>query len=175
MGFTFTYRLMLLLAAACMLGVSHANKDWGSPKSNYTGWGWRWNSTTQHPLNETQGPQKIIVGGPQNWHFGFNYSHWAFQNAPFYFNDTLVFKYDPPSNNTFPHSVYLFPDRWSYLNCNLKRAKMIANATQGDGDGFEFVLDKWSSFYFACGEHNGIHCKAGGMKFMVVPLFRWHY
>ncbi|KAE8690609.1 Cytochrome P450-like protein [Hibiscus syriacus] len=168
---------MLLVAAAYMLGVSHANKDWGSPKSNYTSWGWRWNSTNQHPLNETQGPQKIIVGGPQNWHFGFNYSHWAFQNAPFYFNDTLghVQVRSTGQQHVPSHSVYLFPDRWSYLNCNLKRGKMIANATQGGGDGFEFVLHKWSPFYFACGEHNGIHCKAGGMKFMVVPLFRWLY
>ncbi|KAL4304536.1 hypothetical protein GQ457_10G021050 [Hibiscus cannabinus] len=179
MGFTFAYRLMLVVAAASLLGVSQANKDWGSSKSNYTGrgWGWGWNSTNNHPMNETEseGPQKIIVGGAENWHFGFNYSDWAFQNAPFYFNDTLVFKYDPPSNGTFPHSVYLFPDRWSYMNCNLKRAKMIANATQGGGDGFEFVLNKWRPFYFACGEHDGIHCKLGGMKFMVAPLFRWHY
>ncbi|GMI88218.1 hypothetical protein HRI_002491100 [Hibiscus trionum] len=175
MGSTIAYRLMLVVAAASMLGLSQANKGWGSPKSNYTGWGWGWNSTNKHPLNETERPQKITVGGAEKWHFGFNYSDWAFQNAPFYFNDTLVFKYDPPSNGTFPHSVYLFPDRWSYLNCNLKRAKMIANATQGGDDGFEFVLNKWIPYYFACGEHNGIHCKIGGMKFMVVPLFRWHY
>ncbi|GMI83642.1 hypothetical protein HRI_002033400 [Hibiscus trionum] len=106
--------------------------------------------------------------GSENWHLGFNYSDWAFQNAPFYFNDTLVFKYDPPSNTTFPHSVYLFPDRWSYLNCNLKRAKMIANATQGGGNGFEFALKRWRPYYFACCERNGFHCKVGGMRFMVV-------
>ena len=86
-----------------------------------------------------------------------------------------VFKYDPPSNNTFPHSVYLFPDLWSYLNCDLKRAKMIANATQGGGDGFDFMLKRWKPYYFACGERNGFHCKVGAMRFMVVPLFRWHY
>ncbi|MBA0751448.1 hypothetical protein Gogos_000369 [Gossypium gossypioides] len=186
MGFTFAYRLILIVATVSVLGVSLANKDWGSPNSNYTGWGWGWgwgssksNHTGQgfnnHPLNETQGSKKIIVGGSENWHFGFNYSNWAFNNAPFYFNDTLVFKYDPPSNTTFPHSVYLFPDRWSYLNCDLKRAKMVANTTEGGGDGFEFVLKRWTPYYFACGERNGFHCKVGSMRFMVMPLFRWHY
>ncbi|TYI45523.1 hypothetical protein E1A91_D13G043000v1 [Gossypium mustelinum] len=188
MGFAFAYRLILVVAVASVLGISLANKDWGSPNSNYTGWGWGWgwgwgssksNHTGQgfnnHPVNETQGPKKIIVGGSENWHFGFNYSDWAFNNAPFYFNDTLVFKYDPPSNSTFPHSVYLFSDRWSYLNCDLKRAKMVANATQGGGEGFEFVLKRWTPYYFACGERNGFHCKVGGMRFMVMPLFRWHY
>ncbi|XP_022763343.1 uncharacterized protein LOC111308916 isoform X2 [Durio zibethinus] len=176
MGFTYAHGLVLVMAAAAsMLEVSVANKDWVS-KSNYTGWGWGWGwSSNNNPLNETEGPNKIIVGGSENWRFGFNYSEWAFQNAPFYFNDTLVFKYDPPSNTTFPHSVYLFPDLWSYLNCNLKRAKMIANATQGGGDGFEFALNRWRTYYFACGERNGFHCKVGGMRFMVVPLFRWHY
>ncbi|XVE93323.1 hypothetical protein REPUB_Repub01dG0182000 [Reevesia pubescens] len=170
MGFSFAHGLILFVAAASVLGsVSMANKDWGT-KSNYTGWGWN-----NHPLNETEGPNKIIVGGSENWHFGFNYSDWAYQNAPFYYNDTLVFKYEPPSNGTFPHSVYLFPDLWSYLNCDLKRAKMIANATQGGGDGFVFELKRWTPYYFACGERNGIHCKVGGMRFKVVPLFRWHY
>ncbi|XWS39983.1 hypothetical protein CRYUN_Cryun18bG0101200 [Craigia yunnanensis] len=172
MAFTYAHGLILVAAAASMLGVSMANKDWAG--SNYTGWGWGWGSNN-HPMNETEGPNKIIVGGSENWHFGFNYSDWTFRNAPFYFNDTLVFKYDPPSNTTFPHSVYLFPDLWTYLNCDLKRAKMIANATQGGGDGFEFVLERWKPYYFACGERNGFHCKVGGMRFMVVPLFRWHY
>ncbi|KAJ4716365.1 Plastocyanin-like domain protein [Melia azedarach] len=42
-------------------------------------------------------PARSLVGGSEPWHFGFNYSDWAFQNAPFYVNDVLVFKYDPPS------------------------------------------------------------------------------
>ncbi|KAK6241022.1 Phytocyanin domain - like 10 [Theobroma cacao] len=177
MGFTHAHGLILVLIAASMLGGSMGSKDWGH-SSNYTGWGWGWGSgwgsQNNQTLNQTEGPNKIIVGGSENWHYGFNYSEWAFQNAPFYFNDTLVFKYDPPSNNTFPHSVYLFHDFWSYLNCDLKRAKMIASPTQGGGDGFEFVLKRWRSHYFACGERNGVHCKAGGMRFMVVPLLRWH-
>ncbi|XVF01213.1 hypothetical protein REPUB_Repub04eG0068600 [Reevesia pubescens] len=166
MGFTYAHGLILVVAAASLLGVSMgmASKDWSS-KSNYTGWGW---SSNNHSMNEIEGPNKIIVGGSEIWHFGFNYSNWAFQNAPFYFNDTLVFKYEPPSNTTIPHSVYLFSDL-------SKKAKMIANVTQGGGDGFEFVLNRWRRYYFACGERNGFHCKVGGMRFMVVPLFRWHY
>lgn len=30
-----------------------------------------------------------VVGGNENWHFGFNYTNWAFQNSPFYLDDTL--------------------------------------------------------------------------------------
>ena len=86
MAFTYAHGLILVAAAASMFGVSMANKDWAG--SNYTGWGWGWGSNN-HPMNETEGPNKIIVGGSENWHFGFNYSDWAFQNAPFYFNDTL--------------------------------------------------------------------------------------
>lgn len=36
----------------------------------------------------TQAATKI-VGGSQGWRFGFNYTDWAFKNAPFYINDTL--------------------------------------------------------------------------------------
>ncbi|MBA0631573.1 hypothetical protein Godav_000433, partial [Gossypium davidsonii] len=70
MGFTFAYRLILVVATASVLGVSLANKDWGSPNSNYTGWGWGWGSSksnhtgqgfNNHPVNETQGSKKIIV------------------------------------------------------------------------------------------------------------------
>ena len=77
MGYTFAQGLVLVLAIASMLGVGFANKDWGS------GWG------SHHPHNHTNGPKKIIVGGSQNWHFGFNYTDWSLKNAPFYFNDTL--------------------------------------------------------------------------------------
>ncbi|XVF67618.1 hypothetical protein PTKIN_Ptkin10aG0135800 [Pterospermum kingtungense] len=180
MAFTYAHGLILAAVAASILGVSMASKDWASSNNTGSGWGWGWGwgwgFNNSHPMNETdQGPNKIVVGGSENWHFGFNYSYWAFKTAPFYYNDTLVFKYDPPSNTTFPHSVYLFPDLWSYLNCDLKRAKRIANATQGGGDGFELVLQRWNPYYIACGERNGFHCKNGGMRFMVVPLLRWHY
>ena len=31
----------------------------------------------------------IVVGGSEDWRFGFNYTDWALQNSPFYINDTL--------------------------------------------------------------------------------------
>ncbi|XVE93325.1 hypothetical protein REPUB_Repub01dG0182200 [Reevesia pubescens] len=117
-------------------------------------------SNSHYNVCVLEGPNKINTGGSEDWHFGFNYTEWAFQNGPFYFNDTLVFKYDPPSNTTFPHSVYLLPNLWSFLTCDSRRAKMIANPTQG-GDGFHFELNRWRPYYFACGERNGFHCKVG--------------
>ena len=68
-----------------------------------------------------------------------------------------VFKYDPPTPKTFPHSVY---------------AQMQGNPKQGAGEGFEFVLKTSQPHYFACGEHNGIHCLNGTMKFFVTPIDR---
>ncbi|CAI9768121.1 unnamed protein product [Fraxinus pennsylvanica] len=84
----------------------------------------------------------------------------------------IVFKFDPPNDTTFPHSVYLLPNFWSFQNCDLRRAKKIAQETQGGGEGFEFVLKRWQPYYFACGERNGFHCKTGMMKFAVSPFFR---
>ncbi|XP_039065729.1 uncharacterized protein LOC120211200 [Hibiscus syriacus] len=121
------------------------------------------------------GPKRIIVGGSQNWRFGVNYTDWSLKNAPFYLNDTLVFKYDAPSKITFPHNVYLLPNLKSFLNCDLRRGKVIANPTQGSGNGFEFVLKKRKPYYLACGERNGFHCKVGLMKFAVVPMRRRHH
>ncbi|KAF8406345.1 hypothetical protein HHK36_008432 [Tetracentron sinense] len=112
----------------------------------------------------------VTVGGSENWHFGFNYTDWALQHGPFYLNDTLVFKYDPPNSTTFPHSVYLLPNLWSFLECDLRRAKLVANVAQGGGNGFGFVLKKLQPHYFACGERNGFHCKVGLMKFLVMPM-----
>ncbi|KAL4319908.1 hypothetical protein GQ457_18G016610 [Hibiscus cannabinus] len=152
--------LVLVLVAASMVGVSLANKDLGSHRPH-----------NRH--NHTTSPKKIIVGGSQNWHFGVNYTDWSLKTAPFYLNDTLVFKYDPPSNTTFPHSVYLLPNLKSFLNCDLRRAKVIANPTQGSGNGFKFVLKKRKPYYLACGERNGFHCKVGLMKFATVPLRRY--
>lgn len=122
--------------------------------------------------NQTQGPNKIVVGGSNNWNFGFNYTDWALKSGPFYINDVLVFKYNASANGLPGHSVYMLPDFWSYLKCDLSRAKRIATTTQGGGQGFEFKLTKWQPHYFACGEHNGIHCHLGMMKFFVMPIFR---
>ncbi|XP_043714099.1 blue copper protein 1a-like [Telopea speciosissima] len=114
----------------------------------------------------------IMVGGSEGWHFGFNYTDWAFENGPFYLNDTLVFKFDPPNSTTFPHSVYLLRDFWSFLRCDLKKDKMVANVTDGGGEGFKFVLKRWQPYYFSCGERNGFHCNVGRMKFVVFPMPR---
>ncbi|MQM08565.1 hypothetical protein Taro_041422 [Colocasia esculenta] len=32
---------------------------------------------------------RIIIGGSERWHFGYNYTDWAFRTGPFYKNDTL--------------------------------------------------------------------------------------
>ncbi|PIA46446.1 hypothetical protein AQUCO_01500173v1 [Aquilegia coerulea] len=117
----------------------------------------------------------IVVGGTENWHFGFNYTNWAFQNSPMYLNDALVFKYDPPNGTTFPHNVYLLRDFRSFLDCDFRKAKMVANVTHGGGKGFKFVMKKWRPYYFACGEGAGFHCKTGMMKFAVFPLPRCHF
>ncbi|XP_048426144.1 uncharacterized protein LOC125470723 [Pyrus x bretschneideri] len=155
---------MVLIAS--MLAVSTANKHW--QYTNYTGWGF--NNGSYH-LNKTKGPNKIVVGGSENWHFGFNYTDWALKNGPIYIKDTLVFKYEPPSDTIRPHSIYLFQDFQSSLNCDLSRARMVGNQTQGGEDGFEFVLQSWRPYYLACGEHDGLHCKDGLMRFPVFPMF----
>ncbi|TXG64375.1 hypothetical protein EZV62_011369 [Acer yangbiense] len=170
--------LILIVAAASMLvTVSLANRDWyyGGGFNYTTHWPWGPRNDS-HSLNYTNEPNKIIVGGSDHWHYGFNYSVWAFQNNPFYVNDVLVFKYNPPSKSPFHHSVYLLPNMWSYMTCDMSRAKLIANTTQGDGEGFEFVLKKWQPYYFVCGESGGLHCRDGRMKFFVMPMLRrWHY
>ncbi|XP_042509142.1 blue copper protein 1a-like [Macadamia integrifolia] len=112
----------------------------------------------------------IDVGGSEGWHFGFNYSVWALSNGPFYVNDTLVFKYDPPNSTTFPHNVFLLKNFWSYLKCNLSGATLVGNETVGGGEGLKFVINKFKPYYFACGEKNGLHCNEGRMKFAFIPL-----
>ncbi|KAE8008981.1 hypothetical protein FH972_005439 [Carpinus fangiana] len=87
----------------------------------------------------------------------------------------VFFKYDPPTENTtIPHSVYLLPNLRSFITCNLTGAEMLADVTQEGGQGFEFVLKKWKPHYFACGQHDGIHCSLGQMKFFVMPMLRWY-
>ncbi|KAB2076099.1 hypothetical protein E1A91_A06G016800v1 [Gossypium mustelinum] len=110
----------------------------------------------------------VIVGGSENWRYGYNYTEWAANTAPFYFQDTLVFKYE---NSTPPHSVYLLPNLWSYSTCDFSKAKLLANPTQVKGDGFEFMLNQWRVFYFASGEAND--CKEGLMKMVIVPWPRF--
>ncbi|KAK4424182.1 hypothetical protein Salat_1611600 [Sesamum alatum] len=166
--------VLVVLVVACMFDAAMATKNcttgYNAGRNHTNGfWGFAGRKNT------TLGSRRIIVGGSDhNWRFGFNYTDWAIKNAPFYLNDTLVFKYDPPNDTTFSHSVYLLPDFWSFQNCDLKRARKIGEVSDGSGDGFEFVLKRWQPHYFACGERDGFHCKVGLMKFSVWPLMRWH-
>ncbi|XP_050259952.1 uncharacterized protein LOC126705035 [Quercus robur] len=152
MGFTITQGLMLVLLIASTMAVSIARPFGNS-------------------IN-TQTSNKIIVGDMYHWNYGFNYIEWATKHGPFYLNDTLVFKYDPPTPKTFPHSVYLLPNHESFIKCDLRNAKMQGNTKQGVRNGFEFVLKESQPYYFACGEHDGIHCLNGTMKFFVTPIDR---
>ena len=101
--------------------------------------------------------------------------HWSIYASTWTWIDWIcdaVFKYDAPNATSFPHSVYMFKSFGSFLKCDIKKAKMLANPTQGSGEGFKFVLKKWQPHYFACGERNGFHCNNGTMKFAVMPMFR---
>ncbi|GMN37556.1 hypothetical protein TIFTF001_006914 [Ficus carica] len=167
-------KALAVLLFASMLAGCMANRD-GIFGFNSTDWRLRhrgsWNR--HHPNKTQELPIKIIVGGSENWRFNFSYTDWAFKHGPFYVNDTLVFKYDPPvDNNSHPHNVYLLPNLESLMKCDLSKAKEIANATQGAGEGFEFVLEKRQPYYFACGASNGVHCDVGHMKFSVMPTLR---
>ncbi|XP_022947106.1 extensin-like isoform X2 [Cucurbita moschata] len=124
------------------------------------------------PLPTPQNPRKIIVGGSKYWRLGFDYNDWILKNGPFYVNDILVFKYDPPNSSTPPHNVYLLPNMQSLNKCDFRRAKLVANLTQGSGNGFNFVLKQQKAYYFACGEGNGFHCNLGSMKFSITPQSR---
>lgn len=42
-----------------------------------------------HPNKTQSGPNKITVGGSENWHFGYNYTIWAIKHGSFYLNDIL--------------------------------------------------------------------------------------
>ncbi|KAK3195706.1 hypothetical protein Dsin_027016 [Dipteronia sinensis] len=175
-GFGISDRSMILIVAiaSVLVTVSVADRDWdnggdGDGGFNYTT---HWSRVPGNDTCNNNEPNKIIGGGSDHWRYGFNYSVWASQNTPFYINDVLVFKYDPPSQTPFQHSVYLLPNMCSYITCNLSRAKLIANTTQGDGEGFKFVLKSWRPYYFVCGERGNLHCKDGGMKFFVMPMLR---
>jgi len=88
--------------------------------------------------------------------------------------DGVFFKYAPPiENTTIPHTIYLLPNFRSFLTCNLTGAQMLANVTQGGGHGFAFVLKEWKPHYFACSQHDWIHCSLGQMKFFVMPKIHW--
>ncbi|CAN8270812.1 unnamed protein product [Cochlearia groenlandica] len=160
-------------------GSNHSGSNWGwglnntyNPGNGGPGSRWRGHSKNYN-ATYYNGPRKIIVGGDKEWTYGFNYADWASKTAPFFLNDILVFKYNPPA--PFTHSVYLLQNPSSYAKCDVKKGKMIASPKQGVGNGFEFVLTKMKPYYFSCGEHEGAHCNNGTMKFTIRPIFpsRW--
>ncbi|KAL0668084.1 hypothetical protein Bca4012_030788 [Brassica carinata] len=119
------------------VGVGNTN----SSGSGSSGSGWGWGGHSEEVYNATYNePRKIIVGGDKEWTYGFNYSDWASKTAPFFVNDILVFKYNPPA--PFTHTVYLFSNPSSYEKCDVKKGNMIASPKQGAGNGFELVLYK---------------------------------
>ncbi|XP_050235211.1 uncharacterized protein LOC126683383 [Mercurialis annua] len=153
MGPNYVQIFMLVVLCASTLRVSTANRH-------------------GYHRRRTDTPETVVVGGSSaNWTFGFDYTYWAFKHGPFYVNDTLVFKYDlPKDNTTHPHSVYLLPNQESFDTCNLTNAVKVADGAQGGGKGFEFVLKEFKPHLFACGGGEGIHCNLGKMKFNVLPL-----
>ncbi|KAH7517942.1 early nodulin-like protein 20 [Ziziphus jujuba] len=156
---------LMTMLITCMLGVCMANRGFDHGRLGHR-------HVYHHPNKTQSGPNKITVGGSENWHFGYNYTIWAIKHGSFYLNDILVFKYDAPTNNTHPHSVYLLPNLRSFKKCNFSEATMLASPTQGGDEGFEFALKNRQPYYFACGEGNGYHCNSGGMKFVVWPTPR---
>lgn len=81
MGVKYGRGIIVVVMATCMLGIATANKDAGN-----------WNRTGAGDCthkNATQRSNRIVVGGSENWHFGFNYTDWAIKNGPFFLNDTL--------------------------------------------------------------------------------------
>ena len=80
MGFTFANKgVMVLLFASMLAGTTMANRDW-RPRN-----GWWWH----HPNKTQVVPNKIVVGGSENWRFNYSYMNWAYQHGPFYQNDIL--------------------------------------------------------------------------------------
>uniref|UniRef100_A0A0D2ZZ08 Phytocyanin domain-containing protein n=1 Tax=Brassica oleracea var. oleracea TaxID=109376 RepID=A0A0D2ZZ08_BRAOL len=105
-------------------------KNTNSSGSGSSGSGWGWGGHSEEVYNATYNePRKIIVGGDKEWTYGFNYSDWASKTAPFFVNDILVFKYNPPA--PFTHTVYLFSNPSSYEKCDVKKGNMIASPKQG--------------------------------------------
>ncbi|XP_077224216.1 mavicyanin-like [Tasmannia lanceolata] len=117
--------------------------------------------------SKTTTSREITVGGSEHWRLGFNYIDWVSKAGPFYVNDTLVFMYEPPGVTNFTHSVYLLKDFWTFRACDLKTGKLLANESQGGGEGFKFLLKEANPYFFACGMPT--HCSKG-QKFAFWPL-----
>lgn len=88
MGVKYGGGLAVLVMATFMLAIATSNKDWSTAAGNWnhTGAGDFWGFKHK---NATQRSNKIIVGGSENWRFGFNYTDWAIKNGPIFLNDAL--------------------------------------------------------------------------------------
>ena len=73
--------LVVVVAATSTLDAASANKEWSTVAGN-------WNKRP-HPNATEAASKRFTVGGDQNWRFGFNYTSWAINSAPFFLNDTL--------------------------------------------------------------------------------------
>uniref|UniRef100_A0A6V7QS40 Phytocyanin domain-containing protein n=1 Tax=Ananas comosus var. bracteatus TaxID=296719 RepID=A0A6V7QS40_ANACO len=67
------------------------------------------------------------------------------------------------------HWRFGFDNPDDYLSCNVGKAKVLANETQGADEGFKHRLPNTNIQYFASGINNGFQCKKGNMKFSVWP------
>ncbi|RVW61338.1 hypothetical protein CK203_020622 [Vitis vinifera] len=176
MGFTSGQGVVtLLVLTASLLAVGMANRPIaGKPANhwnsgfNHSSWGPRNNPF--HP-NNTRPPKKFIVGGSERWRYGFNYTDWALKNGPFYINDTLG-EFMISKQHHISSQRILAAKLWELPDVRPEQSQASGYGAQGGRKGFGFVLKNLWPHYFACGEHNGLHCKEGMMKFSVMPLFR---
>lgn len=83
---------VLVALIMSIFAIAEANKDWSTVAGNWNHTGgannFSWGYNYWHK-NATQRSNKFVVGGSDQWRFGFNYTDWAIKNGPFYLNDTL--------------------------------------------------------------------------------------
>ncbi|XP_010423839.1 PREDICTED: uncharacterized transmembrane protein DDB_G0289901-like [Camelina sativa] len=158
-------------------GTNPDGSSWSWNWSPKSGWSWSWGSNDNNSnssgwvsgsYTDCETPRKIVVGGSEGWTKGLNYKEWASNNAPFYINDILVFKYDKSAKRR--NNVYLFQDPWSYMNCDFKNARKIGSTKKGSHESFNFTLRKIQPYFFASGEHDGDYCCNHNMKLTVFPV-----
>lgn len=97
MGLKIAGALFVLVLAASMVASATAKRGWNWNNWNSSTTAGNWNHTNNQNFwgfwhknaTATQRSNRIIVGGSENWHFGYNYTDWAIKNGPFYMNDTL--------------------------------------------------------------------------------------
>ncbi|GAY58204.1 hypothetical protein CUMW_185300 [Citrus unshiu] len=84
-----------------------------------------------------------------------------------------------PRTDPFFHTVcYELPKSVELPRCDLSTAKMIANATQGEGRASSLCWKRWQPYYFAWREHAASNLpREGRMKFHgpAACFRRWHY